>query len=143
MVSSHTEVVSTANKLKIYLAASFTRKNELREFAKVLRKRGHEVTSRWLRERAHPNTQIQPGDNYRRIAKVDIEDIDRADTFVIFTTNPKHWIKRGGKHFEAGYAFSQGKRMIVVGPPENIFYFLPEMETYKNWKHFEKEVVNA
>lgn len=122
--------------MKVYLAASFKMINELREYAKQLRKAGHEVTSSWLRERSKPDVELLPGDNYRKNALIDLFDIDRADTFAIFTVPGTEFIKRGGKHFEAGYAHAKGKTIHVIGPDENIFYQLPEMIHYESWDQY-------
>jgi nucleoside 2-deoxyribosyltransferase len=122
--------------MNIYLAASFKLKDELREYAKELRRLGHEVTSRWLRERAHPKTQMKPTDDYGEHALRDLEDIDRSDLFVIFNVDPRKNIKRGGKHFEAGYAYASRIPIIVIGPNENIFYCLRTITKYKSWEDF-------
>jgi nucleoside 2-deoxyribosyltransferase len=122
--------------MKVYLAASFSRKNDLREFAKELRAAGHTVTSRWLRELSDPKADMDVEKSYKTYATHDIEDIEAADTFVIFTVDPTEFIKRGGKHFEAGYAYARRKSLFVVGPDENIFYQLPEWKHYGSWDEF-------
>jgi nucleoside 2-deoxyribosyltransferase len=122
--------------MKIYLAAPFSHKDVLREHAKVLRKAGHEVTSGWLMERINPKKDIEEGENYRKHAERDIKDINRSDLFVIFNVNPKHWIKRGGKHFEAGYAYAKGIPIEVIGPNENIFYFLRDIKHHADFDEF-------
>ena len=127
--------------MKFYLAASFTIKNELREYAKELRKLGHECTSRWLMERADPNIQMSPEDDYRKNAERDVEDIFNSDAFVLFTVDPREFIKRGGKHFEAGYAFGLRKPIHVIGPNENIFYCMNEINHYTDWNNFKEEVL--
>jgi hypothetical protein len=50
------------------------------------------------------------------------EDIRGCDTFVVFTTGE---FARGGRHFETGLAYGLRKRIIVVGPEEHAFHFLP------------------
>lgn len=111
-------------------------KNKVREYAKQLRAAGHECTSNWLKERLNPKADIEPGDNFRHQAERDLIDIDRSHQFVLFTVNPKHWIKRGGKHFEAGYAYANGLTINVIGPNENIFYFLRDVKHFKSFKEF-------
>jgi nucleoside 2-deoxyribosyltransferase len=122
--------------MKIYLAAPFSKMDILREHAKQLRAAGHECTSGWLRERKDPNADIEEGENYRKHAERDIIDIDRSDEFTVFTVDPKEWIKRGGKHFEAGYAYARNKSLVYIGPRENIFYFLPEWEHYDSFEEY-------
>lgn len=122
--------------MKIYLAAPFSLKDILREHARLIRKKGHEVTSGWLLERINPKKDIEDGENYRKQAERDIYDINRSDLFVLFTTNPKEWIKRGGKHFEAGYAYAKGIPVEVIGPNENIFYFLRDIKHHESFDKF-------
>ena len=122
--------------MKIYLAASFSRKNDLREYARELRASGHIVTSRWLRELSKPDSDMLPDKSYKEYAFRDLEDIDDANAFVIFTVAPTELIKRGGKHFEAGYAYARGKQLFVIGPDENIFYQLPEFKHYATFEEF-------
>lgn len=43
---------------------------------------------------------------------------------------------RGGRHVEFGMALALGKRVIVVGPRENVFHLLPEVEVHVNWNDF-------
>jgi len=122
--------------MKIYLAAPFNLKDILRERAKLIRKKGHEVTSGWLMERINSKKDIEPGENYRKHAERDIRDIDRSDLFVLFTVDPREFIKRGGKHFEAGYAYAKGIPVEVIGPNENIFYFLRDIKHHESFDKF-------
>ncbi len=43
---------------------------------------------------------------------------------------------KGGRHIEHGYAVATGKRLIVVGPRENIFHCHPATEAYETWVEF-------
>jgi nucleoside 2-deoxyribosyltransferase len=79
---------------------------------------------------------LDPAVSYLRLAERDMDDIFNSHMFVIFTVDPHEFIKRGGKHFEAGYAYALGIRICVVGPNENIFYSLPEMQHFRDWNDF-------
>lgn len=107
--------------MNVYLAARYERRLELVGYAEDLRDLGHVVTSRWL----HGNDALPVPEQVR----MDLEDIDRADAVVSFTESPGIY-SRGGRHVEFGYALAKGKRLILVGPPENIFQAACAFEQY-------------
>lgn len=146
--------------LKFYLASRFSRREELRGYMKDIESRGHEVTSRWLRAN-HESSGHSDADN-ARFATEDVEDILAADVFVHFTEEPLYFnlppwkplkasppgcgvwtASTGGRHREAGivlgarYAAGQYRRFFIVGPPENVFDFLPAVdEVFPTWEEF-------
>lgn len=123
--------------MRIYLAARYSR-DEMRIVANELNRLGFTVTSRWLFEDKPLNTHL--GDDspefYRRTAQVDIEDITDADTIVFFSEDPKIGTPRGGRHVEFGYAYAAGKKMVVIGEPENIFHYLTDVYVYPTIREF-------
>jgi nucleoside 2-deoxyribosyltransferase len=128
--------------IKIYLAAGYSKKNEIRERANELRQLGVEVTSRWLDELHDPNHvmgELGPKE-YEEIAVVDIEDINRAGSFALFTQDPTVPFVRGGRMVEFGYAIAKEKRVFVIGPRENIFAYLPQVEVYATWEEFKERM---
>lgn len=48
---------------------------------------------------------------------------------------PALWA-RGGRHVEFGLAVAWEKRIVVIGPQENIFHWLPMVEHYPNFDTF-------
>ena len=40
---------------------------------------------------------------------------------------------RGGRHVEFGLALAWGKGVVVVGPRENVFHTLPQVEHFWRW----------
>lgn len=104
-------------------------------YAKELRKCGVEVTSRWLEEPHSPTSQIGDVSDelMREYAITDLEDIQAADILVFFSVDPKTPTVRGGRHVEFGYALGLKKPILVVGPQENIFHFLPQVQFVNNW----------
>lgn len=126
--------------MKVYLAAQYARRNELRKYAALFEKAGIGVTSRWLEETNPLNTQM--GDDtaefYRETAKIDLEDLGAADAVVFFAEDPKVGIPRGGRHVEFGYALGLSKPIFVVGPKENVFHYLqPEAGRKALITHYE------
>lgn len=126
--------------MKIYLAARFSRREQLREIAAELRRLGHVVTSRWLEtEFVHrPNENAAAPPEYRqKYALIDLEDVKAADTVVSFTEaegTPN--AGRGGRHVEFGYALALEKAAVVIGHRENLFHEHPAVtffESHWDW----------
>jgi hypothetical protein len=126
------------DKGKLYLAARYSRRDEMRKVAAHLHTEGFSVTSRWLFEDKPLNTKL--GDDsvlfYADTAQIDIDDIDRADTIMFFSEDPHVGTPRGGRHVEYGYALGTGKRLVVIGGAENIFHYLPAVLHFPNVQSF-------
>ena len=121
---------------KVYLAARYDRRDELREYRKELNSWGVEVTSRWLDEHEPLNSQMgeHSEEFYITTARVDLEDVDSADTIIFFSENPLEGFRRGGRHVEYGYALKAGKNIIVAGPKENVFHYGTGAVHYDSFK---------
>jgi Nucleoside 2-deoxyribosyltransferase len=104
--------------LRFYLAARFSRQEELQGYAEVIRAEGDEVTSRW-HDGHQDHTLPRPWVKY---AQEDIDDLRRADVVIVFAGGST----KGGVHFECGLAYGIGKRILLVGEPENVFHDLLE-----------------
>jgi hypothetical protein len=120
--------------MKIYLASRYSRLEEMQLVSQVLGSMGHEVTSRWimgghqisdrgLNEGAQETLR-------QRFAVEDLEDVVAAECVISFTEEPRSSLTRGGRHVEFGLALGLGKRLIVVGPRENVFHCLPQVEVF-------------
>lgn len=109
--------------LKIYLCASYERRDELRGYRGKLNDLGHYVTSRWLDEDYALNVQVADltREQQIEIGEYDLKDIDAADFIIAFTEPAGTHRSRGGRHVEFGYALAKGIGRFVVGPFENIF----------------------
>ena len=62
----------------------------------------------------------------------DRDDIDEADTLVLFAEDPTLGLPRGTHHVEFGFAMGRGKRLVVINGPENIFQYFPEIVHYSD-----------
>jgi hypothetical protein len=124
--------------MKIYLAARYSRREEMQSAAADLAQVGHQVTSRWHIGDAHHASEADLlGPAYTvhdgglpfatRLAEEDIEDLQRAELVISFTEEPRSAPNRGGRHVEFGLALGAGKRCWVVGPRENVFHALAEV----------------
>lgn len=123
---------------KVYLAARYSRKNELRGYASELAEFGVEITSSWLKEEYDPNVSIKEltdRENYQ-VALQDLEDIVEADTMVFFAEDQNNQPPRGGRHCEFGFALALKLRIVVIGEKENVFHYLPEIVHYPSWREF-------
>ena len=120
--------------MTIYLAARYSRRLELVAYRTQLQEAGHEVTSRWLNGE-HESldadwTQI-PREQVAEWAEQDLEDIDEADVVIVFTEAQPVGRRRGGYHVETGFALAQEKLLAIVGPRENTFHCLDEVEVFQ------------
>ncbi len=118
--------------MKIYLAARYSRRQELCAVRAILRSAGHVVTSRWL-DGDHQVSDRGLSEQAEEAARVrfaveDWEDLLAADCCVSFTEAPRTELTRGGRHVEFGAALALGKRCLVVGHRENVFHCLPQVE---------------
>jgi hypothetical protein len=126
--------------MKIYLAARYSRNGEMRGVRDVLQALGHEVTSRWIDQ--HGGNLLEsivaeklnenPG-ACAHYAEVDVADLSAADVVVSFTSEGGGG--KGGRHVEFGLALGLGKRLVIVGPRENVFHTWPGVEWYPDWAH--------
>ncbi len=124
--------------LRVYLAAPYSQKEIMNQYAQELREAGITVTSRWLEEPHAPTIQLQelqPAD-HQRYAEQDVEDVSQSDIVVFFTDATKA-IVRAGRHVEFGIAVGLGLTrafpIFVVGHYENIFHYLPQVYHYETW----------
>lgn len=139
--------------LTFYLAARYTRREELLTYREDLNARGHRVPARWLHgdhqiHGAEANRKIEaegqvPVDLALRFAEDDIEDIEQSDVLVCFTEEARTGPTRGGRHVEYGYALATrritgGRRLLLcsVGPVENVFHAVDDTLRFETWPDF-------
>lgn len=137
--------------MKIYLAARYSRREELVAYRTELEALGHTVQARWLNgehQLADDGTpignqgealvedrfQTTEGARLReKFAIDDWEDVNAAEVVISFTEPPRSKANRGGRHVEYGIALANRARVIVVGHRENIFHWLPVVEFCATW----------
>lgn len=123
--------------MDIYLAARWTAQPKMRDYASVLRNLGHTVTSRWVdfeidetkREAIHAARVEGSEDAHVQSspwAVRDLEDVCKANCLVWFAPSGR----RGDSHVEFGMGLALYIRCIVVGPVENVFHSLSQVERY-------------
>jgi len=122
--------------LKIYLAAPYSRKDQMNVYAAELRAGGVEVTSSWLVERHSPSIQVHEVSHEENLQYVinDIKEIHAAKVMVFFT-DPTKTILRAGRHVEFGIAIERRMPIFVIGTErENIFHHAPGVMHFKSWE---------
>lgn len=141
----------------IYLAARYSRYPEMQSYAIELMRLGHRITSRWIWG-SHQITNEQMEDSAKqelrtKLALEDITDLECANWLISFTETPRANTSRGGRHVEFGIALNArrehdrtrgsymhlaGKfyRLTIIGPRENIFHCVPEVEHFADWASF-------
>lgn len=109
--------------MKIYIASSYSRREEMEVYGHVMERFGHEITSTWVYGGETGLTRPQS-------ARLDINDVARADAVMSFTQPYGTPVRGGGRHVEFGYGLALGLKMIVIGEKENIFHDLDGIEVY-------------
>jgi nucleoside 2-deoxyribosyltransferase len=109
--------------MKLYLAAMFSRREEMSKIADILKDFGFEITARWVYGGEDGLTREQ-------IALLDIEDVDKADAVVSFSQPYGTPTPGGGRHVEFGYGLAKGKRTILIGERECVFHHHPDVAAY-------------
>jgi len=112
-----------------YVAAPYHMRLEAKAFAELITERwGYTCTAVWLQGGEEtPNT---PASHW---ARVDLEDIDKCDWFIVLTEVES---KSSGHQVETGYALGMNKNVSVVGPKTNIFHSLSSVGHYANLNEF-------
>ena len=135
----------------VYLASRFQRRGKIQNFAVRLRARGYSIVSTWhdvimdkdanAVENASTTLPKHAGD----YARIDIDDMRKADTMIFLTEQPgaKHDRNTGGRHVEFGFAlFDPAKvRIIIIGPIENVYHAL-ETDGEFSWRIWRFETID-
>jgi hypothetical protein len=138
--------------MRTYLAARYSRREEMVGYRRELDLRGIEVTSRWINGMHQVDDKGIPIGNHgerlvegdegaaslrTHFASEDISDVQAADVLILFTEPPRAVTSsRGGRHVEFGMALALGKFMVVVGPRENLFTWLPSVVWFETWPEY-------
>jgi hypothetical protein len=130
--------------MKVYIAAAFHRRHEMREVASQIRVLGITVTSRWLDEQHISKDSPEYEVLLAKQAQMDADDLYAADTMVRFSddlstpTIPSVW-GTGSRFEETGMAHALGKKIIIVGGKQSLFdrlpkrIHLPNVDALINW----------
>ncbi len=112
--------------MKVYLAARFDRKDEMKALSLLLAEIGVECTSRWLDEAPSPLGQKNRERFLTDTAQIDADDVFAADTLIRFSDDlskrvvPSRWCT-SSRMEETGMAHAWGKKIIIVGGKQSLF----------------------
>ena len=140
--------------MKVYLAARYSRREELCGYRGQLEAIGCTVTSRWLNgSHQISNAGIPIGDHgealvegddgsadsrsamlRQKFADEDYRDVAGCDLLIAFTEAPRSGHSRGGRHVELGLALGMMKEVWVIGHQENIFCWHEDVRFFQTWK---------
>jgi nucleoside 2-deoxyribosyltransferase len=129
--------------MRVCLAGPYSEREQLRAYGEELQRIGFTIASTWLQE----EHEISPGvlgpaaelsdEQVDEHAMTDLLDIQRCDLLVLFTAPSVGLAPEqntsGGRHVETGYALALGKRVVVVGEPENVFHRLLSVTVVPDW----------
>lgn len=128
----------------VYLAARYSRNEEMRLYRDELAKYGIVVSSRWIDQ--HGGNVLESfvtsklnedPEHCSKYALVDLDDLAAADTVINFTST--NGGGKGGRHWEMGWAYAARRRQYIVGPREHVFHTLPGIIRYETFDDFIRE----
>ena len=104
--------------LRVYIAAPYPTRADVKNIALDLRRTGIAITSRWIFEDDALDDKA---------ARRDLTDVARCDVLIAY--NPSGWENTGtgGRHVELGYAIALMKPIILVGARSNVFHQLSDI----------------
>lgn len=112
--------------MKVYLAARFDRKEEMKALSLLLGVHGIECTSRWLDEPPLPKGQRAQARFLQNTAQMDADDVYAADMLIRFSDDlskpkvPSRWCT-SSRMEETGMAHAWGKQIVIVGGKQSLF----------------------
>jgi hypothetical protein len=110
----------------IYLAAAFRHRYRMQGIrADIQRIPGLMCTSRWI------DNETDDERDALKSARIDLEDIELADTLIGFPDPARSVNSRGGHFYEEGYSHAMGHRVIIIQNRSHVFHQLHEF--YPTW----------
>ena len=112
--------------MKIYLAARYSRREELVAYRKQLQDIGHDVQARWLNgEHQLANDGTPIGENGAALVEGTLRSGEQLS---------EHEQTERAAALRTKFALANKARVIVVGHRENIFHWLPVVEFCPTWQ---------
>jgi nucleoside 2-deoxyribosyltransferase len=115
----------------VYVAAKYERQSEAKLLTMLLQAAGARIMSTWVDEPLAPDVS-----EWTDYAKKDVNEIQNSSVLIVLTNQEGRRSTTGGHHWETGYAYALGKRIVLIGPKENVFHYLPGMEHYPDLEAF-------
>ncbi len=132
--------------MNVYLAARYSRRLEMADYAEELKTHGHTIASTWIdgHHKTRPGIDANGTDEEKSVWAVeDLSDLFNANTYLIFTHHPNgNGRERGGYRVEMGVALGRmlfGSRtdatIHVIGPRVNVFDCLDLGDAENLWAY--------
>jgi len=116
-----------------YIAGRYDRRLDLQLVVPLLEAVRIHVRARWLTGTHEGATDPK---TLAWCAEEDMEDIKNADLLIAFSEHPHVGFTSGGRHVELGFALAYWKRVVVIGPAENLFHHVERVERYASLSEF-------
>lgn len=118
--------------MKVYMGARYARRHELRVYSSQGNGVGVENVGRWIYFDLPQDADTHA---LAKEAQRDWDDVVKAEAFVLFTEDaePADAPSKGGMHVELGIALAHRKRIIIVGPPGNLYHHLGGIKQFATW----------
>ena len=139
----------------IFLAAKYSRREELCKYKEELQAKGHKVQASWLDgknqkgpdgfplgeegelliEKENQDKTLTPRAIALRqkMAHDGFRDVLMCDLFIGFTETPRI-NSRGGRYVEMGIALGRMRMVWIVGPRENLFCWHEDIKQFDTWE---------
>lgn len=121
--------------MKFYIAARFSRRAEAAKLAASLTELGHTCTATWITDDSH----VTGSDD--ECALHDFRDVAMCDKLIALAEEPRG-TSRGGRHVEMGMALGMYKAVVVIGPRETVFHYLPNVKHFPTVAAFMDDALN-
>lgn len=108
---------------KVYVSAAFGRRKDVEVLCRQLAHRSVSVVSTWHRD----GSDLSESDDRERMlaaARKDLDELRRADVYVVLAQPQQESMGRGGRHVELGAALAWEIPVVVLGGHENVFHSL-------------------
>lgn len=106
-----------------YLAGRYDRREEFQLMVPLFEAVGIGVKATWL---SGTHEGAEDPATLRWCAEEDLADVAFCDLLVFFSEHRDVGFTSGGRHVELGYALGRRKRVVVIGPIENVFHHAVE-----------------
>ena len=126
--------------MKVYIAASYPRKDEAKHLAVILESHGHTIVSGWLdRDEGYKpvgyETAFQVEKRLKNAALRDKREVESSGV-VICLSDSDEQLTKGGRHCEFGMGVALDKLMVLIGRRENVIHYLDTVHNFKSVDEF-------
>lgn len=111
--------------MKVYLAAMYQWIDKMKVEREKFLAAGFEITADWIE-----SDEVNQARTRNENARLDLEGIENAEVFVLYTLPIGTMFSSGGRMTELGYAIAFNKRIIIVGERENVFCHLNDISEF-------------